>query len=34
MRRERSVNERFMALALELAKRGRGKVSPNPMVGR
>lgn len=27
------VDEKYMALALELAERGRGKVEPNPMVG-
>jgi diaminohydroxyphosphoribosylaminopyrimidine deaminase/5-amino-6-(5-phosphoribosylamino)uracil reductase len=28
-----SVDERYMKRALQLARRGRGKVSPNPMVG-
>lgn len=28
-----AVHERYMARALELAERGRGSVSPNPMVG-
>ncbi|MGD0343117.1 MAG: riboflavin biosynthesis protein RibD, partial [Bacteroidales bacterium] len=28
-----SADERFMRLALRLARRGLGKVSPNPMVG-
>ena len=27
------IHEDFMARALELAKQGRGKVSPNPLVG-
>ena len=27
------VDEKYMALALELAEKGRGKVEPNPMVG-
>ena len=27
------VNEAFMSRSLELARKGRGKVSPNPMVG-
>ena len=27
------VHEAFMSRALELARKGRGKVSPNPMVG-
>ena len=27
------VHEVFMSRALELARKGRGKVSPNPMVG-
>ena len=27
------VHENFMARAIELAKKGRGSVSPNPMVG-
>ncbi len=33
MRRPRTKDEKFMALALRLAKRGAGWVSPNPMVG-
>ena len=28
-----AVDEKYMALALELAEKGRGKVEPNPMVG-
>lgn len=28
-----SIDERFMQRAIELAKKGRGKVEPNPMVG-
>jgi diaminohydroxyphosphoribosylaminopyrimidine deaminase/5-amino-6-(5-phosphoribosylamino)uracil reductase len=31
--KRREQHERFMAMALALAKRGAGKVSPNPMVG-
>ena len=27
------ADEKYMALALELAEKGRGKVEPNPMVG-
>ena len=27
------VNEAFMSRALELGRKGRGRVSPNPMVG-
>ncbi|GAI95639.1 unnamed protein product, partial [marine sediment metagenome] len=27
------LNEKWMKLALRLAKKGEGKVSPNPMVG-
>ena len=27
------INEIFMSRSLELAREGRGKVSPNPMVG-
>jgi diaminohydroxyphosphoribosylaminopyrimidine deaminase/5-amino-6-(5-phosphoribosylamino)uracil reductase len=31
--KEKTTEERYMALALRLARRGLGKVSPNPMVG-
>lgn len=30
---EKSIHDNFMKTALSLAKRGRGKVNPNPMVG-
>jgi len=33
MKRTRTKDEKFMALALALAKKGKGWVSPNPMVG-
>lgn len=33
METERTLDEKYMKLALRLARRGLGKVSPNPMVG-
>ena len=30
---EENIDEKYMRMAIELAKRGAGAVNPNPMVG-
>jgi len=30
---EENINEKYMRMAIELAKKGAGAVNPNPMVG-